>query len=40
MFAEVSESDEVSGAFELRSEIKAAMKQVTDCLATLEPKKT
>ena len=39
MFADVPESDEVSGAFELRSEIKAAMKQVADCLAALEPKK-
>lgn len=40
MFADVPESDEVSGAFELRSEIKAAMKQVADCLAALEQKKT
>jgi hypothetical protein len=39
MFSEVPESD-VPGAFELRgSEIKAAMKQVADCLAVLEPKK-
>ena len=38
MFAVVPESN-LSGAFELRSEIKAAMKQVADCLAALEPKK-
>jgi hypothetical protein len=40
MFSEVQESDDVPGAFELRgSEVKAAMKQVADCLAALEPKK-
>jgi hypothetical protein len=40
MFSEVPESDDVPGAFELRgSEVKAAMKQVADCLAALEPKK-
>jgi hypothetical protein len=40
MFSEVPSSDEVLGAFELRSsDIKAAMKQVSDCLAALEPKK-
>jgi hypothetical protein len=41
MFSEVPESDENPGAFELRgTEIKVAMKQVADCLAALEPKKT
>jgi hypothetical protein len=40
MFTEVPVSDDVPGAFDLRgSEIKAAMKQVSDCLAALEPKK-
>jgi hypothetical protein len=41
MFSEVPASDDVLGAFELRgNDIKAAMKQVSDCLAALEPKKT
>ena len=38
MFAVVPESN-LSGAFELRSELKAAMKQVADYLAALEPQK-
>ena len=42
MFAEAPATDDATqGAFELRgSDCKVAMKQVADCLAALEPKKT